>query len=34
MNGLNDKQVIENRNKYGDNDIKRIKKNTFFSFFI
>ena len=34
MNGLNDKQVIENRNKYGDNDIKRIKKNTFFSLLI
>ena len=34
MNGLNDKQVIENRNKYGDNDIKRVKKNTFFSLLI
>ena len=34
LNGLNDKQVIENRNKYGDNDIKRIKKNTFFSLLI
>ncbi len=34
MNGLSDKEVIENRNKYGDNDIKRIKKNTFFSLLI
>ena len=32
--GLNDKQVIENRKKYGTNELKKEKSNTFFSLLI
>ena len=30
MNGLNDKEVIEARRKYGTNEISSVKKDTFF----
>lgn len=34
MNGLSDKQVIANRKKYGTNEIKGVKKDTFFKLLI
>ena len=29
-NGLTDKEVIENRKKYGSNELKKTKKDSFF----
>ena len=33
-NGLNDFEVINNRKKYGTNELTKIKKKTFFKIFI